>query len=145
MAESYRPEFNYNQAPSPGRTYVSIDANQNIELGKMVVTVAGYGRIPAAADAATGRMRGVAEDTVNNNPGLQGAKSVSVRPGVFCFKNNSTHPLVAADVGKLVYASDGDTVSYDSTDGPKAGTLIEFVTNSPQGTPCKVVLLCDAP
>jgi hypothetical protein len=145
MAESFRPEFNYAQAPSPGRTQVLLDANVKLYLGQMVDTVAGYARVPASGDAATGRMRGICETTTDNTGGAQGALAVSVRPGVYCFANSLTNPCSQATVGALVYAADGNTISTSSADGPKAGTLIEFLTSSPQGTPCKVVLICDMP
>lgn len=145
MAESFRPENNFMQSPAPGRTLVKIDANVKIELGNMVDTVAGFGRVPAAADTATGRMRGIAEDTVDNTGGAQGAKSVSVRPMVSSFKNSVANPCAQANVGALVYAEDGQTVGTVAGSGVKAGTLIEFNANDPLGLPCKVALLCDTP
>jgi len=42
---------NYGQNTAPGRVSVKLDAAVNGELGFMIVTVAGYGRIPAAANA----------------------------------------------------------------------------------------------
>ena len=140
MADSYRPEDNNNLATFPGPHQVKLDANVNGELGKMIVTVNGYGRIPAAADAATGKMRGTIADAADNTGGAQGAKTVTAVPGVRRFKNDATHPCSAADVGKLVYASDGDTISVNSADGPPAGTLLEFNAADPMGRPNKVAL-----
>lgn len=140
MSEAYRPEFNNNLATYPGPSAVKLDAAVNGQLGQMIVSVAGYGQVPAAANAATGLMRGVIVDGNDNTAGAQGALSVTARPGVYAFANDATHPCVAADVGKTVYASDGVTISVNSADGPPAGTLTEYDASS--ATPCKVALKC---
>jgi hypothetical protein len=44
-----------------------------------------------------------------------------------------------------VYASDNLTVSSNSADGPKAGKLIGFYSDDPQGRPCEVALICNTP
>lgn len=145
MADAFRPEGNYMMSPAPGAMTVKLDANVKIELGNMVDSVAGYGRVPAAADNATGRMRGIAEDTVDNLGGAQGAKSVRVRPQVTFLKNSAVNPCTQATVGSLVYAEDGVTVGTVAGSGVKAGTLIEFNAADPLGLPCKVALICDSP
>lgn len=142
MADSYRPEDNNNLATYPGPSTVKLDSNVNAELGKMTVSVSGYGQVPAAANAMTGQMRGVNVDAVDNTGGAQGAKSVTCRPGVFRFKNDGTNPCTQAHVGTTVYASDGETISSNSADGPPAGMLLEFNSADALGRPCKVALKC---
>ena len=145
MAELLRPEFNNNQATFPGPHDVKLDANVNGEVGCLLVTVSGYGRLPAAANAATGRMRGVIVDSADNTGGAQGAKTVTCRPGVYNFANSAGNPCTIADVGAKVYAEGVNTISRNSADGPPAGTLLEFNSDDPQGRPCKVALLCVTP
>ena len=57
MSEAYRPEFNNNLATYPGPSAVKLDAAVNGQLGQMIVSVAGYGQVPAAANAATAAAR----------------------------------------------------------------------------------------
>lgn len=142
MADTYRPEDSNGLADFPGPSTVSLDAAVNAELGKMLVSVSGYGQVPAAANAATGLMRGVVTDAGDNTAGAQGAQVAIARPGVYRFKNDGTHPCAQVDVGAKVYASDGETISKNSGDGPLAGTLLEFNAADGMGRPCKVVLQC---
>lgn len=142
MAEVFRPEFNNSLATYPGPHRVKLDAAVNGELGKMIVTVSGYGKVPAAANAATGKMRGVIVDGNDNTLGAQGALSVSVRPGVYSFDNDGADPCTQADVGTTVYATSGTAIGRNSANGPPAGTLLEFNSSDPQGRPCKVALKC---
>jgi hypothetical protein len=142
MADRYAPEDNNNLATYPGPSIVKLDANVNAELGKMTVSVSGYGQVPAAANAMTGQMRGINVDAVDNTGGAQGAKSVTCRPGVFRFKNDANNPCTQATVGATVYASDGETISTASADGPPAGMLLEFNAADALGRPCKVALKC---
>jgi hypothetical protein len=135
---------NYGQNPAPGRVSVKLDAAVNAELGFMLVTVAGYGRIPAAANAATGKMAGLVVQPADNSAGIQGALSVIVDVFTADFAADGTHPPTQADVGKLVYASSATTISNNTADGPPAGKLIAFVTGDPQGRPCRVALDCMA-
>ena len=135
---------NYGQNTAPGRVSVKLDAAVNGELGFMLVTVAGYGRIPAAANAATGKMAGLVVEPADNSAGIQGALSVIVDVFTADFAADGTHPPTQADVGKLVYASSATTISNDAADGPPAGKLISFVVGDPQGRPCRVALDCMA-
>jgi hypothetical protein len=142
MADVLRPEEDNNLATFPGPSKVKLDANVNGELGKMHVTVSGYGKVPAAANAATGVMRGVITDGNDNTGGAQGAKSVICRPGVYWFKNSAGNACTQATVGAKVYAEDGETISSNSADGPPAGILKEFDSTRSDGRYCKVALLC---
>lgn len=142
MADAYRLEDNSNQALYPGPSKVLLNTSVVGLVGHMMVTVSGYGRVPAAADAATGVMRGVITDT-DGTAGDQTANHVvTCRPGVYRFANDATHPCAQSDVGALVYASSGIAVGNNSGDGPLAGTLLEYDAADPGGLPCKVALKC---
>lgn len=142
MASSFVIARNYGQNPTPGRRAVKLDAAVNGELGNMIVEVAGYGQVPAAANAATGSMAGIILDPADNTLGIQGALSVVVDSFTVAFANDGTHPCSQADVGHKVYASSGTTISNNSADGPIAGKLIEYVPSDVQGRPCLVALEC---
>jgi hypothetical protein len=43
------------------------------------------------------------------------------------------------------WTADNLTVSTASGDGPKAGKLIGFYSDDPQGRPCEVALICNTP
>lgn len=142
MAATYRPIANDNVGKT--RRVVKLDASVNGQLGHMIVTVSGYGKVPAAANAATGKMAGVIVEPNDNSAGLQGALSVVAQDGEYDFANDGTHACTQAYVGLTVYASDGNTISYDSSDGPVAGTLVAFNPSdlSVAGRPCRVRLKC---
>lgn len=143
MAATHRVKAN--DPGVPQRRLVLLDAAVNGESGKMLVTVAGYGRVPAAANAATGRMAGIVVVPADNTLGAQGAEEAVTEDGEYDFANSGTHPCTQADVGGVVYAADGDTISNDATDGPVAGTLVAFNPPDPTvtGRPCRVRLKTD--
>ena len=58
---------------------------------------------------------GRAEATVDNSAGAAGALSIDYRPGTFRFANLATDLITQADVGKLCYIVDDQTVA--KTDG----------------------------
>lgn len=142
MATSFVVNRNYGDNTAPGKVAVKLDAAVNAEVGLMIVQVAGYGQIPAAANAATGRMAGVVIDAYDNTSGAQGAGSCAVVPVTAAFANSGTHACSQATVGALVYAESGTVISSNSADGPKAGKLIAFDSSNPQGRPCIVALDC---
>jgi hypothetical protein len=90
---------------------IPVATNVVIFQGGLVCTNAsGYGTPGAVATTliAVGR----AEETVNNNPGSNGAKSVRVKRGVFKFKNSTAgDAIVQADLFKDVYVVDDETVA----------------------------------
>lgn len=92
--------------------------------GLVMVNDAGY-LIPAA-DAANGRVVGVADETCNNNPGADGAKKCRVRSGkTFLFNATS---ITQAMVGDAMYVVDDNT--FDDavgTNAVKCGRLTQFV------------------
>lgn len=142
MAQSFVVARNYGQNPTPGKVAVKLDANVNAEIGNMLVQVAGYGQVPAAANAATGHMVGVVIEDANNTGGAQGAKTAVCDVVTAAFANSLTNPCSQATVGALVYAASGTVISSASADGPKAGKLIAFDPANPQGRPCIVALDC---
>jgi len=142
MAQNYFIDRQHGTNTAPGRKPVKLDASVNAQYGNMIVEVAGYGQVPAAANAATGKMAGIVLDEADNTGGAQGAKTCVVDVFTSSFAADATHPPTQADVGKLVYASSGTTISRDSGDGPPAGKLIEYTTSDPQGRPCRVALDC---
>lgn len=141
MSDVLRLEDSNGLATYPGPTIVPLDAAVNGELGKMMVSVGGYGQVPAAANRTTGTMRGIIVDSNDNTAGGQGALSVTCRPGKYRFKNSGANPCSAATCGgSPVYAEDGETIGTLSTAGPLAGFLSEFVSSDAH--PCYVVLKC---
>lgn len=143
MATTYRPICNDNVGKR--RRTVKLDASVNGEKGKMLVTVSGYGKVPATAIAATGKMAGIIVEPNDNSAGIQGALSVITEDGEYDFANSGTHACTAAHVGLTVYAETGDLISSDSGDGPPAGTLVAFnpVDITVAGRPCRVRLKCE--
>lgn len=78
--------------------------------GALVALNAGYA---APGATATGRIVvGVAQQTVDNTAGADGAKRVRVFAGVFQLKNSSAGDLIAqADVGADCFMVDDETVA----------------------------------
>lgn len=142
MAQSFVIARNYGQNPSPGRRAVELDANVNGEYGNMICEVAGYGQVPSTSNYNTGHMAGIVIDGADNTGGSAGDLSVVVDSFTADLANDGTHPCSQANVGQTVYASSGTTISATSTDGPPAGKLIAYVTDDPQGRPCRVALNC---
>lgn len=133
---------NYGQNTAPGRRPVKLAANVVAEIGFMIVQVAGYGAIPAAANAATGHMAGIVVDPADNTGGAAGDVSCVVDVFTANFANDGTHPCTQADVGNIVYAASATVISRNSADGPPAGKLIAFNSSDIQGRPCEVALDC---
>ena len=132
----------YGSNEAPGKRAVKLDATASVGIGNMIVEVAGYGQIPAAANAATGHMAGITLEVVDNSAGAAGALSVTVEPRTARFANDGGNPCTQAHVGLTVYASDEFTISSNSADGPPAGKLIRFDSTDYQGRPCEVALNC---
>ena len=146
LTEFYRPRDNAYQAEYPGRSQVQLDANVSAGKGGMICVSqtggnAGYGVTPSATYSNTnGVIAGVVEDEADNTGGAAGAATVTAVPGVYRFLNSGTHPCSQATVGAKVYASDAQTISTNSGDGPFAGTLKEFNASDLLGLPCKVTI-----
>ncbi len=92
-----------------------IAASVKVWAGGIVMrNAAGYLTKGAVATGAMGV--GKAEATVDNTAGAAGAQSLEYRPGTFRFANSGGGDLIVqADVGKLCYIVDDQTVA--KTDG----------------------------
>lgn len=119
---------------------VKIGAGVNIEAGKIYVFVAGYLKVPAAANAATGKSPVMACESVDNTSGADGDKTVTVQRGFRLFMaNNGTNPITQAHVGVSPgYLSSATTVSSNSADGPPIGqggapAVVSFNKQPPEG------------
>lgn len=85
------------------------------------------GNLVAATADATLYVVGVAQEESDNSSGSAGALRCSVERGAFYFANGtSTAAIVAADVGRVVYAADDQTLSRLNTSGelPAVGKVI---------------------
>lgn len=102
---------------------VKIGAGVNIEAGKIYVFVGGYLKVPAAANAATGKSPVMACESVDNTSGADGDKTVTVQRGFRLFMaNDGTNPITQANVSVSPgYLSSATTVSSNSADGPPIG------------------------
>lgn len=86
-------------------------AATKIFLGGLVaVDASGWAR--PAADAAGLIVRGVAQDQVDNSAGVNGAKTIRSRLGVYQFESTG---LTIADIGKPMFVSDDQTVVKTAT------------------------------
>lgn len=103
----------------PTHMYRKIGANVKIWKGALVANAAGYA-IPFTT-AATHKVFGVADETVDNTGGSAGAKNVRIVRGVFPFVNSSAGDAIAqADVGKLCYGVDDQTVALTDGSGTRS-------------------------
>lgn len=124
----------------PARGTYPIKANVRIFKGAMV-GLDSAGRAMPANTIANGCLRivGKASATYDNRTGstlggAAGAVDVEVEFGVFQFANSSsTDAIAAADVGKVVYAVDDQTVALTSNTDlrPVAGIVTEVVSSKP--------------
>ena len=93
----------------------AVKASTSLDAGKMVA-IDSTGYAVAAADAASLMVVGMADESVDNSTGANGAKTVMVRRGkAFLFANDATHPVAQAHMGEVVYVKDAATV--DSNGG----------------------------
>lgn len=98
-----------------GRTSTApVKAATTIHQGALVVMDNGYA-VPGKTGAGLVAI-GVAEETVDNSAGSNGAKTVTARRGTFRFFNSaSAEEITAAQIGKDCYIVDDQTVA--KTDG----------------------------
>src|SRR5262245_28528323 len=122
--------INYKQVGSYiASIQVPIYAAAKIYQGAMVCLRTADGYAVRAGTASTGRVVGVARAEATA-PTASGDYNVNLLCGVFAFAVHGTHTPTIADVGKAVYASDDQTISNDSGDGPLGGTLVGFEATS---------------
>ena len=67
----------YGSNEAPGKRAVKLDATVSVGIGNMIVEVAGYGQLPAAANAATGHMAGMAGSVFASRPSPMGPPTMS--------------------------------------------------------------------
>ena len=93
-----------------------------------LVAVSATGYATPGAVATTLKAAGRAEETIDNSTGAAGALSVTVKRGVFKFKNDGTDPVVTANLLGDCYIVDDETVA--ATNGTntrsKAGKVLEI-------------------
>lgn len=101
------------------KLYLPVAAAANCHAGGLAVIEDGYVK-PAAAGINL-KPVGIFERDADNSAGTAGALSVEVRAGVYPFKNSATTDAVTqADVGRLVYMVDDQTVARTSGIGTRA-------------------------
>lgn len=84
------------------------DAQVKIYAGCIVAINTSTLKAQEAADAATLQVIGRCEETVDNTAtGLE----VTVRPGIYKYKNYASYPVTKAYIGKAVYVYNGETVT----------------------------------
>lgn len=96
---------------------VPVAAAKKIFAGALVAANATGFATPGAA-ATTLTYLGRAEESVDNTGGADGAKSVMVRRGkAFKFKNAAGDAVTQAELGKICYITDDETVSKTNAGG----------------------------
>lgn len=110
-----------------GKTVLlALAANAVIFQGTQVARNAAGFAVPAA-DAANLKVQGIAQETVDNTGGANGAKSVNVEKGVYGLANSATDPVSVADLGNTVYIEDDATIrKATGVNSVKAGKLIDL-------------------
>ncbi|RJX32330.1 MAG: hypothetical protein C4516_04325 [Oxalobacter sp.] len=105
---------------------VPVAASVKIFTGALLAADAdGYATPGATATTLT--YLGMAEETVDNTDGADGAKNVLIRRGeAFQFANDGTDPVTQASMGKVCYIVDDQTVAATSGTNTRsaAGTVI---------------------
>lgn len=116
-----------NGGPLPSRFHDPVKGGVRIFLGALVaLSTTGYAQ-PAAAGVGL-VARGVALQEVNNTDGSDGDVSVETEAGCFPFENSSsTDEITDADIGKLCYIVDDQTVAKTSNAGARsvAGLVVQ--------------------
>lgn len=123
------PQMAGSSGPMPSKLSIPVKALTKIYAGSIVAVEAGYA-IPGTI--ATGLWCvGKAEADVDNSAGASGDLSVTVLLGAFRFENSTAGDLIAqADIGKLCYLKDDQTVALTSNSGTRspAGMIIAVET-----------------
>jgi hypothetical protein len=84
-------------------------ANAKIFAGAMVALAAGWAQAGATAVGLV--TVGRADEQADNTGRANGARNVRVRRGVFKYRNSSTDPITAVDIGKQCFIQDDETVA----------------------------------
>lgn len=97
----------------------ALAAAVKVFTGSIVMrNAAGYLTKGATATGCFGLGR--AEETVDNGAGAAGDASLTYRTGQFCFANAGSDPITQADVGKLCYIVDDQTVAKTNGTGTRS-------------------------
>lgn len=112
----------------PDIVQVGVDGGTRLYAGSFAAPLTATGMLAVGGGvASTNAVMGVASAEANNTSGADGALSVNLAQGVFRRKNSATSACVAATVGKVVYAEDGETVRIASgATYPVAGVFLGF-------------------
>lgn len=100
-----------------------IKASTEIWKGSAVGLTAGYARMLSAGDV----FGGFADEHQNNSVATDGAKTINVRTtGLIQLSVTS---VAVTDIGKAVYASDGNTFVLTQSTNTRIGTVHRFVSS----------------
>ena len=94
---------------------IPVAAGVKIFAGSLVMVDAGYAK--PAGPTAKGIVAGRAEEFVDNSNGSDGAVKISVKRGVFKFKNSTTDPVTSGNLLGVCYMQDDETVSGSDQSG----------------------------
>lgn len=105
---------------------VPVEEGVVIHKGSMVaLNAAGYA-VPVTA-ATTLNSAGLAEESVDNTNGADGAVNVTIRYGCFKWDNGAAADAIArADIGGNAYGVDNSTVSDVATGRSIVGTIVDI-------------------
>lgn len=106
-----------------------VAATTKIYKGSVIAKNAS-GYVVPASDAANLKVIGIAEETVDNSAGLDGAKTVPYITGVAAELVNAGGAIVQASKHALCYAADDQSVSTAAamTNDLPVGQVVEFTT-----------------
>lgn len=104
-------------------------AARSYYMGTMqVIDVNGRCDNPSVGNAAL-RVGGVVKEAVDNTLGANDAVKIELETGEFKFLKDGTNPPTNADIGKMVFAVDNQTISRSAATGSPAGVLTEVETD----------------
>lgn len=104
-----------------------VAASTRIFAGSLVCLNAAGNAVPGSL-SATLKVRGVAQEQVDNRDGAAGALRIETRRGVFQFANSaSTDEITRADIGSECFIVDDQTVAKTSATDTRsvAGTILD--------------------
>lgn len=119
---------NTKSRPSAVRS-LSVAADAIIHLGGIVALAAGHAVSGQVANDLTSV--GMADESVDNTGGVNGAKNIKVQSGCFSFNNSGSDPVDNSHIGKTVFIEDDETIAATDAGGTlsAAGILFDFDGN----------------
>lgn len=105
-----------------------VAASTKIYHGGMVALNASGYLVPGSNTAGLAVV-GVAEETVDNTSGADGALRCKVSTGMYKFENSGTKAVEQGDAGRPIFVEDDQTVADETTKGIVAGLLVEVETD----------------